>query len=77
MDRLPLAGPGDRGKAQGLRRNTCRGDSLVNMPRDRTLDDNTEARTAAVTESEDLASAQSGIQRITPIRRTQLIVGSL
>jgi hypothetical protein len=47
------------------------------MPRDRTLDDNTEARTAAVTESEDLASAQSGIQRITPIRRTQLIVGSL
>jgi hypothetical protein len=35
------------------------------MPRDRTLDDNPEARTAAVTESEDLASAQSDIQRIT------------
>jgi hypothetical protein len=36
------------------------------MPRDTTLDGNPEARTAAVTESEDLANAQSDIQRITP-----------
>jgi hypothetical protein len=40
----------------------------VNMPRDKTLGGNPEARTAAVTESEDLASAQSDVQRITPNR---------
>jgi hypothetical protein len=46
------------------------------MPRDRTLDDNPEARTAAVTESEDLAIAQSDIQRITPIIRAVFAGGS-
>ena len=40
------------------------------MPRDRTLDDNPEARTAAVTESEDLANAQPDIQRPADSART-------